>query len=715
MRKIVASFLIASSLFELSAKELKDEKLQLLAKNIDAKESIIVATGDVVAYSLSYYLSADKIVYDKEKEIIELFDNVLIIKDNKIQTQSNYAYLDMKNDIMKQDPVFLMDSTSNIWSNAKESNKKSEKIELDSSIISSCDCIDPFWSIKSSSMDYDTEAMWINTYNTRLYIKNIPVFYTPYFGFPTNTKRRTGLLIPTLNFSSGEGFGYFQPIYIAPKDNYDIELVPQIRTSRGYGNYAYFRYADSPNSMLSVKTGYFKENNSYKTKEKIENSEHFGLDIDYSRRDIFKQEATHSDGVYTAFRYLNDIEYINLEHNANSSSDKKVESKFNYFYNTPNYYAGAYAKYYIDTSKKSNSNTLQELPQLQFHSYNKELFLENLIYSVDTKYQNLTRSKGLNANVYEISLPLSYSKNFADDYVYVSVENKITFNRYEYSNSNIKYDNGNLIQNLTTFKVGSDLIKPYTDYIHTLNLSASYDIPKNLKKDGDLYNITVTKDDNIAKYNELNIVSPLIDSKTINLNLNQSLYDTSSLEQFINHKMSQSIIYDSVNEAKFQDYENYIKLNHKFGTVSGKVTYNMEDNKIVEKSLNSTFKYEDFTLTAGYYNTVKTNNEFNTRDDLESYRVSTSYKLAKDYSISYYENHNLKEKIKNKQGIALNIDDMCWNLDLRLEKDITPRNKYNESLQKYESTRQTVVYATLMLKPIGGLRHKYKVSENESR
>ena len=32
------------------------------------------------------------------------------------------------------------------------------------------------------------------------------------------------------------------------------------------------------------------------------------------------------------------------------------------------------------------------------------------------------------------------------------------------------------------------------DYLHTINLSAEYVVPKNLKEDGDLYNITVDKD-----------------------------------------------------------------------------------------------------------------------------------------------------------------------------------------------------------------------------
>ncbi|WP_066223032.1 LPS-assembly protein LptD [Aliarcobacter cryaerophilus] len=716
MHKIVVSLALASLLIQANAQELNMEKLQLVAKDVDTKNNIITAVGDVVAYSPTYYLSSDKMVYDKDREILELFDNVLIIKDNKIQTQSNYAYVDMKNDIINQDPVFLMDNSSNIWSNSKEANKDKDLITLENSILSSCDCIDPIWSIRSSSSDYDTEAMWMNTYNPRLYIKNVPVFYLPYFGFPTDTTRRTGLLLPTMGYSSSEGFLYSQPIFIAPADNYDIELIPQIRTQRGYGSYANFRYADSPDSMLNLKTGYFKEFNNYRREEKLENSEHYGLDIDYERKNIFSTKKEHQDGVFTSIRYLNDIEYIILkEDDGNLGTDKKVESKVNYFYNTPEYYGGVYGKYYIDASKKSNANTLQELPQVQFHSYNKELFLENLIYSIDTKAQNFTRKEGLNSKIYDITVPISYTKNILDDYMYLGVENRTILTQYDYSNSlynNLRYEDGTLIQNRTSFIVGTDLIKPYSDYIHTLNLNASYDIPENLRKDGDLYNITV-KENQPLKYDELSVFPTLQEQKTIKLSLNQSIYDKENLKQFINHKMSQSILYNSVDEPKFQDLDNYIKINHDYGSLSGKVVYNMDDNKVVEGSFDNSLSYEDLTFSAGYYYSKKTNNEFNTRDDLESYRLSTSYKLAKDYSIKYYENYDLQEKTRNRQGIGLNIDDSCWNLDLLLEKEITPRSRYVQSTRSYDSYEQTIVYAVLMLKPIGGIRQKSIVQNSD--
>ena len=719
MHKILFSLITCSVL--LSAAEINNEKYQLIAQDVTTVDNVVTATGNVVIYSPTYYLSADKVIFHQDSENFELFDNVLIIKDNNIQTQSNYAFVDLKNEIFNQSPTFLMENTNSIWTNAKESRKNKEIVKLDGTIISSCDCIDPDWSIRTSSADYDTENMWINAYNPRLYFKNVPVFYLPYWGFPTDTTRRTGLLLPLIGYSKGEGVYYSQPIYFAPADNYDIEVIPQIRNLRGAGVYSYFRYADSPNSMLKIKTGYFKEKSKYRKKEGLENSEHFGANLNYERRGIIANKQNHSDGLYTSLKYLNDVEYITLEDRDNeTTTDKKVESKLNYFYNTPNYYGGVYGKYYIDAGRKSNAQTLQELPQFHGHIYNQELFLDSLVYSLDTKYYNYTRREGLTAQIYEVNLPISYSKNILDDFMYVGVENRTVLTQYNYDNSKYKYENGTLLQNRTSFFVGSDLIRPYEDYIHTVNLKASYNIPENLRKDGDIYGVTVTKIDkpvspkdreNNAKYNELVNFPTIQDNKTIDLELNQSIYNKDSLKQIVNHKMSQSIIYDSLDEPKAQDYENYLKLNHDYGSISGKVVYNMQDKTIVESSASSSLKYENFTLSANYNKTKKTDNDYNDRDDLESYGYSASYKFAKDYSIKYYENYNIKEKIRSRQGVGINIDDNCWNLDLMVEKEITPKSRTNVD-GNYASEEQTILYAFLTLKPVGGIRQKYKIDDN---
>ncbi len=211
---------------------------------------------------------------------------------------------------------------------------------LAESILSSCDCIDPDWSIRVSDADYDTKDKWINAYNTRLYVKDVPVLYTPYLGFSTDTRRRTGLLIPTIGYSSSEGFSYSQPIFIAPAKNYDIELIPQFRAKRGAGMYAYVRYADSMDSILKVSGGYFKEQEDYQVENKLRNKEHYGFNVDYKRYNLFTgKRREHKDGLYVDINYLNDVEYRTLEDNKyKDSTDKKVESKINYIYDTPNYF-----------------------------------------------------------------------------------------------------------------------------------------------------------------------------------------------------------------------------------------------------------------------------------------------------------------------------------------------------------------------------------------
>jgi LPS-assembly protein len=703
-KKIVASLVITSSL--LYSQEIKNEKFQLISKDINTKDNIVIATGDVVVFSPTYYLSADKIIYNKDNETFELFDNVLIIKDNSVQTQSEYAFVDLKKDAFNQNPMFLYENKDKIWMNSNTSAKETEIIQLDSTILSSCDCLDPIWSIRASSADYNTDDKWINTYNPRLYIKNVPVFYSPYLGFSADKTRRTGLLIPTVGYSSSEGLYYSQPMFFAPAQNYDFELIPQIRTNRGYGSYLYYRYADSQDSILEMKTGIFKEQEDYLTKNSLDSNLHYGFDLDYQKRNLFTKSNKAQDGLYTSINYLNDIEYITLEKDdTTSSSDSEVESKINYFYNTNDYYTGAYARYYIDTAADSNAGTLQELPQVQFHSYNKESFIDNLVYSLDTKASNYTRDDGITANVYKISAPLSYSKYFLDDFMYLTLENEVVIMKYDYDNfGNDDYEDGTLIQNRSSIAVGSDLIKPYDKYLHTINLNAKYSIPNNLKEDGDLYQITTV--DGSEKETQLEAFDIVDEEKNVELSVNQSIYGKNSLKQFINHKVSQSILYDNLDNPKLQDLENYVKINHDYGSVSGKTVYNVQDEKFVENSAKSTFTYSDLSLSLGYYQSKATDNTTNDREDLESYRISTSYKLSKDYKVSYYENYSIEDSEMNKQGVALSIDDDCWNLNLKFQNEII-----SSSSSTSNGTDQKIFFVTLLLKPLGGINQKYEMKD----
>jgi len=684
----------------LFSKNLEKEKLQILSNDLNSKDNIVIAKGDVVIFSPKYYISAQKVIYDKEKGTLELFDDVVILKDNIIQTQSDYAFIDLNTESITQNPILLLDNDSQLWITSNDADKQDEMYHFKNSIMSSCDCIDPAWNIRFSSADYDTKDQWIDTYNTRLYIKDVPVFYTPYFGFSTNTTRRTGLLRPTIGYSSSEGFLYSQPIFIAPADNYDIELIPQVRLNRGYGMYAYYRYADSPDSILKIGTGYFKEKSDYASDNDLENDSHFGWNLDYSRNKLFS--GTNSDdGLYASIKWLNDIEYYNLEEGSQKSStvEKKVESKINYYYKNNDYYFGTYLRHYLDTDLSSNDTTLQQLPQVQLHSFSDSLYFDKLLYSADMQTTNYTRNDGIEAVKTDFTAPISYSFSMFDDYLTITLQEEISVSQIDYSNGTSNYKNATFIENRHMINLNSNLIKEYETGIHTINFNTDFVIPNSVKTKGDIYPINNSS-------SELSPFPLSETTKTISFSINQSWTDIEDLKEIINHKIKQSIIYDDFNNTELGDLENEIRYNYFFGSISNRLVYSNLDNKLTESSTGFTFNYENYFFNASHYLSKNTPNSG--KEELESYSLNTGFTFYKDYKLSYEEDYNIELKLRNKQALVFSINDRCWNLSLSFEKSITPTASTTAN-----STRQNIVYLELELKPLGGLRQEYVVSDTK--
>ena len=683
-----------STLNSSSKQNLNSEKYQILANNIDLKNNIITASGDVLVISKSYYMTAQKIVYDKKNETFELSGDVVVLKNNLFQTISDYTFIDMKNDSFKQNPTLILNKESLLWINSSKSSKKENTIKLKNSLLSSCNCEDPDWSIQFSSGEYNTQDQWIETFNNRLYIGSTPVFYLPYFAFPADDTRRSGILLPTFGESNSDGFLYEQPIYLAPKDNYDIEFIPQTRTKRGSGLYTYMRYVDSQDSILNVNAGFFKEKSSYYSSNTLENRTHFGYEVDYKNRTIFTQNDDSQDGLFVDLDWISDVEYKNLEANGhNESYEKKIESRVNYFYSTPDYYTGIYFTYYLDTSVESNNNTMQKIPQGQFHTYSKPLLFDRLLYSTDTVYTNFTRPNGINADIVDFNVPLHYSTSIFNDFVNISLKNETATSLLQYSNGNSTFNKGTFIENTSVLSVGTDLLKPYEDYVHTLNFNVDFTLPTVLADDGDLYEIT---------NDDAELDSFLINktNKTLALSLNHSLYDREDLLQIINHKIKQSILYDNSN-TRLSDFENEITFNYILGKLSNRLVYSQEDDKLVELSSGFSLNYYDYFLNATHYKSNKTNSS--DKKDLESYTFEIGFKYLHDYSVSYLQNYNVKEDSKSKETLSLNIDDKCWVFNIKFEDEIIASDSNNAN-----PIHQNSIYFTLELKQLGGINFKHE-------
>ncbi|MFU8797881.1 MAG: LPS-assembly protein LptD, partial [Gammaproteobacteria bacterium] len=69
--------------------------------------------------------------------------------------------------------------------------------------------------------------------NATVYVKKIPVFYTPYFSFPIDDQRKSGILLPTYGNSKLGGFMLQVPYYWNIAPNYDATFTPGWYSKRG--------------------------------------------------------------------------------------------------------------------------------------------------------------------------------------------------------------------------------------------------------------------------------------------------------------------------------------------------------------------------------------------------------------------------------------------------------------------------------------------------
>ena len=646
-----------------------DIYVDITSNSAVVSDNIVKAYGNVNIVSQDYNLSSEKLLYNQKKE---------------------YLFLE---------PYFLNNRKKGVWFQGDSIEKKCDTFNLKKTTLSSCDCKKPDWHIEFSKGDYNTTSKWVNSYDTKLYIGDTSVFYTPYFGFPMDKSRRSGLLKPIVGYSSYEGLSYAQPIYYAPKENYDLEYIPQVRIQRGMGFYTIFRYADSLSSILKIDGGIFKEYKNYQEEYKLKNQQHYGMHIEYLRDKIFTNNLDTQDRIYTYLASMNDVNYQNTlpKNNITNSVDKYVESNIKYFYNNSLFYSDIWLQYYDDLSQSNNNNTLQTLPNIYMQKYTNNFFISNLLYSTNIEYINKTRSKGLGANITYLTLPIKYYTKIFNDYINISFGEKLKFTNVNYYNTSL-YHNGYYGENIHFISINSDLIKSYNNFIHFTTIKGSIEYANSFKQDGDLYNIN-NFDTTLSPFDIKK------DTKNITLSFKNVLYDKTKSKKLIEDTIKQSLIYNEEDESYQQaTLENELIYFYDKGIVSNRFIYDDKIDTISQSYSTMEFKNNGYKVSLDHlYSkdvlTLKTN---------ESLKYLLSMKVNSNYTISYEDEYDLKNNISKIQKLDLNIDKKCWSMDLTLSNALVASDTVTNT-----NLKQTILYIEVNLKQLLNMKQVYKFKQKE--
>ena len=683
---------------------------------MDSKENIVYAHGEVNVIYKDYFISAKEAKYDRVSGDLELFENIRVTQGKNYKILGAYARMNIKDKTREFKPFYMLEKKSNTWMSGKKGQAYGKDLDIDSGILSGCNPNDPLWKMEFSSSNYDEKSKWLNMYNTRLYIYDIPVFYTPYFGYSMDNKRQSGLLLPSFGISSDEGFYYEQPLYIALNNWWDLELKPQVRTLRGKGIYSTFRFVDSKISNGEFTFGNFEEKDFYYEGKDLVNKRHFGADFRYNNSDFINQwfglSLDGQSSLFADIHYLNDVDYLNLSSNdtTTSSTATQVLSRINLFYNNDNNYLGAYFKYYQDLtpgkylSVEENSNkTLQQLPVIHYHYYLNSFLDNHLLYNIDLQSTNIYRQKGVGVVQTNLNIPISIQTSLFDEYLNVAYKGYLYAqnSNFNHVDSVLKddYKNGYFARNYNVIQISTQLTRGFTDFTHTVGFRTNYIFAGTEFRDGYYEDQKEDCSDPLKKNNqECDFYNVSDVSKALNVEFSQYLFDSTGAQK-VYHKLSQNIVYESEDKS-LGDLENEfdISLTSKIKFYNNSL-YNYDGRLFSKIYSKLSYNSSSFALNISHLYGEDIKKEIEDKTRLTKYLTSDiGYTYDEHYSYNAVFNYDVEKTTKKTASIGFLYKKRCWDFGLRYVENNRPVLTNNGDA--YNSIYDRYIYFTILLKPI---------------
>jgi len=670
MTKKLFFFLLVSMIaaVQIMSADSEKSKIEITAKHVDAADHIVKASEDVVVYYEDSVIKASSAYFDKSTKILVLDGKIEMLGYDGSKVHTNHIEIHTDKKEVTFDELFLI-SKNDVWIFSDDAHKEEGTYSLGASVISSCDIEDPLWKMVFSRSLYDSDTNYMKIYDAKVYLWDMPIFYTPYLAFSTDRERTSGLLFPAFGYRSNEGFLYEQPIFWAISPSMDMEFNPQVRTSRSVGMYSTFRFVDSAYSSGELRAGYFKDKTDYVEENHLPNDSHYGIEFNYESSKIFSDKLPigFTDGLYINTTYLNDIDYLNLQKSQleHFGLVPLQESRVNYFLYNNDYYTGLNAKYYIDTRKEDNRDTLQILPSVQLHKYLSHFIWDNLTYSTDLRINNFYRVEGSTLRQAELRVPLEFTTSFFDDFLNLSLGEELYYSKFFFGNGEYTYNDFEYRSNINKVEFFTDLTKKYDGFIHVLQPSLTYIRPGSEYKSPALSMLDV---------NQTALFTVGLPEEHYNFSLSQYFYDERMKLKFF-QRLTQT--YYPHRSYELADISNEMQYNWDQWSVYNNVAYSYEYGKIRESSSRITLNTQEYHVGVGHtYKQILPDVPSDIADDdinANDVYLIFGYTLNKQLTLNGALTYDVDEASSKQWRFGGSYHRDCWNATVYIRQDIIPR------------------------------------------
>ncbi len=198
--------------------------------------------GDVIIQQGANVITTDNAYISLNPRQLRLYKNILV-SNNDYAVQADQGQYNQAQQSSVFNEAYLVAPALNARAYAKTlENQDTQTLTLHDARYTTCAPSESSWMINASEIQLDTESGFSDVYDLTLYVAETPILYLPYFRFPIDDRRHTGLLYPLYSYSSQDGHGLALPFYVNIAPQYDLTVVPRWIQQRGLMAESEFRY-----------------------------------------------------------------------------------------------------------------------------------------------------------------------------------------------------------------------------------------------------------------------------------------------------------------------------------------------------------------------------------------------------------------------------------------------------------------------------------------
>jgi LPS-assembly protein len=192
----------------------------------------VILIGDVVVTQGYRQIKANKAQLNQDTGML-IMDGQLELREPGLLVLGSDATVNQNQNTLEVNQATYALQAESLRGTAARINKTDDgKLKLKSATFTRCAPDDNTWSLKGSQITLDTLSQQGVAKNVRLYIKDIPVFYFPYFRFPIGDQRLSGFLAPSFIIDDN-GVNTSTPYYFNLAPNYDLTFTPHLVNIHG--------------------------------------------------------------------------------------------------------------------------------------------------------------------------------------------------------------------------------------------------------------------------------------------------------------------------------------------------------------------------------------------------------------------------------------------------------------------------------------------------